>query len=66
MPTTANHQVVVNRDAERGGCLGIPPVWSREQALLSETKDRITSLTNENSILGWTGWWEAAKRRFSN
>jgi hypothetical protein len=27
------------RDAERGGCLGIPPVCSREQALLSEGSD---------------------------
>jgi hypothetical protein len=24
--------------------------------LLSETKDRITSLNNDNSTLGWTGW----------
>jgi len=33
MPTTANDQVVVDRDAKRGGCLGIPPISSREQAL---------------------------------
>jgi hypothetical protein len=64
MATTANHQVVVNAMPSGAAAL-VFPQFAHESRHCSP-KDRITSLTNENSILGWTGWWEAAKRRFSN
>ena len=45
MPTTANDQVVVDRDAKRGGCLGIPPISSREQALNEPQRRKTTRWT---------------------